>query len=398
MLQLPLVTNTTLPQIPQPNHARPSSPWTRANYYRLGPQLAALAAISLCTLATGPLAAQQPASSTARPAAPQQRTATAQSNQPATGKTTGPRVAQQPAAARSATNVAATTPGAAVAGQAAANSPLAPLPAWHPLPADQQQRVQQILAAWEQESAKIKTFRSQFVRWEYDPVFGVPNSAYYITIGEIRFAAPDKGLYHETKKGFYNPPAEGQTKPSYQPRKLPSGEEEPGEYWICTGSAVYQFVASNKLVTKTMLPQELQGQGITDGPLPFVFSAKADKLQRRYWIRELPSNQERQELVLEFVPRYQEDLQNFTRAEVSLSLKQKLPVSLKLDRNQQKNGLAYTAWQLKETDVNGMVDQWQKFIGGFVAPKTPNGWREVVEDYRQPAAEVQAAAPADAQR
>lgn len=266
---------------------------------------------------------------------------------------------------------------------------LTPQPAWYPLPAAQQQRVDQILAAWEQESSKIKTFRSAFVRWEYDPVFGVPDKPFYITKGELRFATPDKGFYQETKKGFYQPPANGETKPRYQPRQLPSGEEERGEYWMCTGSAIYQYRENEKLVVETKLPQELQGKGIADGPLPFVFSAKSDKLKQRYWIRELPPKQGRQELVLEIIPRYQEDLSNFSRAEVCLSLQQKLPAVLRLDRLEQKNGTAYTIWELSETDVNGMVDKFQKFTGGFVAPKTPSGWKMVTEDYRQPAAEVQ---------
>lgn len=292
----------------------------------------------------------------------------------------GPRTAQIPGGG--------VPQGPGTPGGAAQPPQIAP-PAWHPLPPAEQQVVNQILAAWEKQNAQIKTFKANFVRWEYDPVLGKPNMPYFITTGEVRFASPDKGLYQELKKGYAQPTENPTDTPKYLPRQLPDGQDESGDHWVCTGSAVFHYEPTQKVLVKTMLPAEMQGQAIADGPLPFVFSAKAAKLQQRYWIRQLPPREKSDDVMLEFVPRFPDDLQNFIRAEVALSRKDVLPVMLRLDRLQQNVGTSYTRWQIKDAEVNSMTNRMQAWMASFVQPKLPKGWREVTEDYRQPAAEVQ---------
>ena len=40
------------------------------------------------------------------------------------------------------------------------------------------------------------------------------------------------------------------------------------------------------------LPKEMQGEAIADGPVPFIFGAKADKMKQRYWIRDVTPKEE----------------------------------------------------------------------------------------------------------
>ena len=63
-------------------------------------------------------------------------------------------------------------------------------------------------------------------------------------------------------------------------------------------------------MTVTRLPPELQGKAIVDGPLPFLFGAKAETIKARYWIRVLPETGNGK-FWLEAVPKSRQDVQNF---------------------------------------------------------------------------------------
>ncbi len=60
---------------------------------------------------------------------------------------------------------------------------------------------------------------------------------------------------------------------------------DPTEYWTCNGKSIFQVDAKKKQIIEQPIPAELQGKSITDGPLPFVFGAKADTLRKRYFMR-----------------------------------------------------------------------------------------------------------------
>ena len=124
------------------------------------------------------------------------------------------------------------------------------------------------LADWEAKSKKIKTFRCEFMLWEYDLHFGKrDDDGNVIPIqrkGEIKYATPDKGLYQVTH-------AMNQAQDDWL--------EQPTEHWICDGKSIFQFNYEGKKLIEYTLPKELQGQAIQDGPLPFVFGAMPKKDQ-----------------------------------------------------------------------------------------------------------------------
>ena len=64
---------------------------------------------------------------------------------------------------------------------------------------------------------------------------------------------------------------------------------EPTEWWSCDGKSIFEVRDKpQKLVVERPLPPEMYGKAITDGPLPFVFGAKAEVLKIRYYMRIIP--------------------------------------------------------------------------------------------------------------
>ncbi len=232
----------------------------------------------------------------------------------------------------------------------------------------EQQFVDQILQMWETESDKIKTFDCQFERWEYDPVFGPGNQIPFIkSLGQLTYAKPDKGSFKINEVRRYQ-----QDDPK-QPGDWVLQQHEVGEHWVCDGKAIHEYNHEKKQLVVQPLPPELQGTAIVDGPLPFLFGAKADKLKQRYWIRSPASNAT--SIQLEAYPRRQADAANYSRVDVMLDRKRMLPTALQVHM---PNGQSRTAYMFQEPTINGKLNAL--FGSLFNAPRTPLGWKRVVEE------------------
>ena len=122
--------------------------------------------------------------------------------------------------------------------------------------------LENLLTDWEKRNKEIHVLESKFYRWKYDAVFGNGNQPPPPDEGILKFSAPDKGLM-----------------------KIEAKDPKQSEQWLCDGKSIYQFDYPEKLVTEYVMPPELQGKGIGDGPLPFVFGVEAQKLKQRYFMR-----------------------------------------------------------------------------------------------------------------
>jgi len=250
------------------------------------------------------------------------------------------------------------------------------MPPGFPLPPEQQQRVDQILAFWEQNTSDIKTFQSKFTRQNYDFVFGGQDTPATVDRGLIRYAAPDKGLMRVDEVYKVNPEAK-EAKEKYVKQDV-----QFGEYWVCDGTAVYQFESRTKTLTESQLPEEMRGKSIGDGPLPFLFGAKADTMKSRYWIREIPQETNPLgEYFLEATPKTQADAANFDRILIKLAKQDDrlLPQAMRVFKKQQ----GYIQYEFNEQAINDArhLVQASGFFDVFVRPKTPRGWTKVVEDW-----------------
>lgn len=144
---------------------------------------------------------------------------------------------------------------------------------------EQRAALEQLLVGWEARNAKVTTWSCTFYKWEYNAWSPADASgerlAFSESTGEIKYAAPDKGLFRVKSSKQWNP-----EKRTYDTRPSNSGE-----HWVCNGTSIYEFRHSERQLRETKLPPEMRGRAISEGPLPFVFGAKADTLKKRYSMR-----------------------------------------------------------------------------------------------------------------
>ncbi|HYW80031.1 MAG TPA: TIGR03009 domain-containing protein [Thermoguttaceae bacterium] len=222
----------------------------------------------------------------------------------------------------------------------------------------QEADLDRMLTAWEQNNQKIRTFASDFTRWEYDPVFGDPNKPKSQSDGKLKYASPDKGMFHV--------------------------ESKPPEHWVCDGKSVFEFNGEKKQLIEHQLPPELQGKAIANGPLPFLFGAEAAKLKQRYFMRIVtPPEVQGKQIWLEAIPRYQQDAANFRMVELILNSQDMLPYGLQI---YEPNGKNRTVYQFRDIVTN---DPFGFLKGNPFQPFTPLGWKKIVEPAAQPRVTLQ---------
>ncbi len=225
------------------------------------------------------------------------------------------------------------------------------LPARFQLTPHQTAELNRVLKAWEAASSQVKTFECDFNRFTYDATFGNPDRPVFDE-GHLKYAAPDKGMFK----------VEG-ARP---------------EHWICDGKAIFEYNFQSKLLTEHRLPPELHGKAISDGPLPFLFGANADKLRQRYFLRiTTPPDKSGKEVWLEACPRYQQDAANFQRADLIIAVSGMQPTAVQI---WEPGGKQRKVYEFKNIQVN------QKNLFGFLkgdpfVAKLPGlDWKHTVEE------------------
>lgn len=236
----------------------------------------------------------------------------------------------------------------------------------------QQQYIDQLLAAWEAKNKEIKMFSASLKRYKYDTVFGPKDGKpMLVDDGVVKYERPDKGLFRV--------------------------DGDRPEQWICDGAAVYQFEYKERTLKEYRLPPDLRGQAIEDGPLPFIFTASAEKMKRRFWLRAIqPPDGVSDQYWIEAYPRHQQDAASFKRVEIVLGAKDLLPVGIQLystayDGKTNFNRDSFSFYDIVINDPLGFLK-----VDPFAA-RTPFGWKKVVEEERSESASA-GAAPQAAER
>jgi TIGR03009 family protein len=251
----------------------------------------------------------------------------------------------------------------------------------------EQKWIDDVLGFWESSSEKIKLFECKFNRWDYDGGFVANGKMQPRTFAEgtIKYAQPDKGLYHVEKLILNQPGAPGQ--PPQQVMQNP----ELGEHWVCNGEKIFSFEANKKQVTMTTLPANMRGKAIADGPLPFMFGAKAETIKARYWIHGLQGAAEGK-YWLEAVPKSREDAQNFKQVRIILDQTDYLPESLEIfapnyNPPQNDSRQTYQFVNRKKEDAANLAKQVAQglnplklFERDFYDVRPPAGWKLVDQD------------------
>lgn len=211
-----------------------------------------------------------------------------------------------------------------------------------------------VLQFWEQRSGEVKQFRCKFFRLEYNAFANPaePDKPQREDKGEIYYTAPDHGRFEVEK-----------------PRP---------ECWVCNGKAVYEYDFSQSQVKEYKLPPEQQGKGITDGPLPFIFGAKAVQLRSRYWMRITTPPNTQGQVWLEVYPRFQHDAANFRRVDLILAFDTMLPQALQLH---DPGGQSRQVYIFDKVEVNR--NNLAGIFSDPFTPRLPQGWKLVPGDVPQ---------------
>jgi len=241
----------------------------------------------------------------------------------------------------------------------------------------QQSAVDSVLLAWERESSRIKRFQCEFTKFEYDGLSPTPEVPVHVDVGEIKYESPDKGMYHVIGESVRGRVIEGRR----------------AERWISDGKSVFAYSYEKREVTEHPLPEELQGKAISNGPMPFLFGAKADQLKARYWLRLVqPPPQTQNEIWLQAVPKRREDAASYRVAEIILAGAAMQPTALLLIH---PNGKDKTTFSFSKIKVNNN-NLFEFLKGDPFKGSTPLGWKKIVEDL--PAQQIGGQPPAGNRR
>lgn len=252
------------------------------------------------------------------------------------------------------------------------------------LNAIEQAYLDQVLEKWEQESNKVSTFQCPFELHVYNMYSPNQQTAFAVESGKISYQKPDKGSFQVERRRVWQakPRAPGETGPVQG--DYAEDEVALGQHWVCDGAAVYEYKHDQKQLLVRDIPEEMRGQGIVDGPLPFIFGAPAEKLKARYWMRIDPRAPEGQIRLLA-MPKTQRDAANYRAVELMLDQNRLLPTAMQLHLPDGSRE-AYI-FDIGQMSVNNRVTQlWNQL---FATPRTPFGWTRVV-DNGQPPAQAQA--------
>ncbi|MEC7695757.1 MAG: TIGR03009 domain-containing protein [Planctomycetota bacterium] len=252
----------------------------------------------------------------------------------------------------------------------AANAPEATnadkLPGRFHLTPQQEQYLAKVLETWQDRTKETKTFRCEFVRWNYNPAFELPqfkDVPLVVNNGDLKYANPDKGTFRvtrvmnlDTKTGEYK-----------------AAKDIHGEHWVCDGASIWQHDHKNKRVIERQIPEEMQGEAIRNTPLPFLFGSQAADLKKRYFLCIVtPREYAQKEIWVDAVPRTKTDSGNFREAILRLDRNTFEPIALRV----YDPGDTYATYEFSNVVIN---DPFEGIKRLFAPPSVPFGWQKIVE-------------------
>jgi len=229
--------------------------------------------------------------------------------------------------------------------------------------------LERLLAAWEARSSAVTTWSCSFHKWEYNTWSPADTKgeqlAWSENMGELKYASPDKGLFRIKESKQWNA----------QTRRYEQRTDQPGEHWVSSGTSIYEFRHAERQLRETKLPPEMRGRAISDGPLPFVFGAKAETLKTRYFMRIITPPGVADQVWLEAIPRWQGDAANFSKVELILQSRDLMPFAMQIYK---PGGQDRDVYQFDSK--TSLIDKGLDLIRDFSKPSTPLGYTFILED------------------
>jgi TIGR03009 family protein len=268
---------------------------------------------------------------------------------------------------------------------------------------EEEKYLDQLLAVWEQNTKDIERLSCEFRMYEYNSNANFVEQLAQQTgknireikakaaSGVVRYMKPDKGMYRIDQVIALT----GKLDANNQP-EMKASDNLVGDYWICDGETVHSYERKEKKVTHYVIPKEMQGIGILESPMPFLFGVEAKKLKERYWLRALnppplPNGQPNKDLFLiEAYPKFQQDAVNYDHVHVFLDRQEFLPLALikyDTDHVDEKDKplvdkREYYEFVTREKNA-GIFKKLSEKIWNqeFIPVKLPTGWTEETKEY-----------------
>jgi TIGR03009 family protein len=238
---------------------------------------------------------------------------------------------------------------ALLAGAATAQQPGAPAaPSQSRTPAnpavlDPRDPLDGLLMRWEQAMKGVQTLEAQCVRTTQE-LTGFKRSDEFV--GIARYAKPNLAMMQLQDRA----------------------DQNRFERFISTGTYLYEFRPTQKLIVVHKLPPPKPGQVGDDSFLSFMFGMRAEEAKRRYDLKL--SKEDKDYFYLEVLPRSEQDQREFSRAQLVLDKKTLMPAQLWFV---QPNKATIT-WRLPVVKTGVQLDRKE-----FEQPALPKDWKMVME-------------------
>ncbi len=208
-------------------------------------------------------------------------------------------------------------------------------------PAVAAERMKQLLKAWEQRSAQLKSLDVEITRVDDAAAWGKEQYE-----GRAMLKSPNLARLDFSKVDKTDP-------------KKPKLVHD--ERIICTGKEVWQYKSQQKQIFIFTLDKENQKRALEEGPLPFLFNMKAAAAEARYKMTLI--SEAKDHWVIEVVPLLQVDQEAFSLAFLRLTRENYLPDRIKLIS---PNGKDTKEFFLRSVKPNANIND-QNFVGTAMA-------------------------------
>ncbi len=200
-------------------------------------------------------------------------------------------------------------------------------------------KLDSLLNSWEKATGPVQTISAQVTRTSVNKTFQVAE----VYEGTAKYMKPNLALLHMKKKG----------------------KEHIYEKYVCSGTFLYEYVPSEKLIRVHEMPAPKPGQVADDNFLSFLFGMRADEAKRRYELKLVKGPPEDQwYYYIDILPRFDNDKVDFKRARLVLMAQTFLPRELWFE---QANG-DEVKWDIPKIETGGVKRE------DFAPPNEP-GWK-----------------------
>lgn len=208
-------------------------------------------------------------------------------------------------------------------------------------------KLEEILQGWEKTMGAVKGMVADLVRTRLDKTFGATE----IFEGKAKFVRSST-----------------ETLPSRAMLDIKmKGKPEVFEKYVFTGTFLYEFRPSSKVIAVHTLPPPKPGAVADDNILGFIFGMKAADVKRRYHLTYVaPPPEDKWYHYVSIKPRHDADKAEFSEARLVLIRSSSMPRQFWF---RQPNGDEMT-WDFPRIDTGAEVP-----ITEFAAPALPAGWK-----------------------